>query len=107
MLISKKHKSNGLDLSPLFATDDEQLMWEYVQMAHFLNMGYEAVKDMPFDEFEVLKRLKQIHDYSKTKEGIEILKDNIRYTCTSPDVDKLRKKYGKEENNGEFRFRNS
>lgn len=76
-------------------------------MAHFLNMGYEAVKDMPFDEFEVLKRLKQIHDYSKTKEGIEILKDNIRYTCTSPDVDKLRKKYGKEENNGEFRFRNS
>ena len=107
MLISKKHKSDGLDLSPLLATDDEQLMWEYVQMAQFLNMGYEAVKDMPFDEFEVLKKLKQIHDYSKTKEGIEILKDNIRYTCTSPDVDKLRKKYGKEENNGEFRFRNS
>ena len=75
-------------------------MWEYVQMAQFLSMSYEEVKYIPFDEFEILKRLKQINDYSKTKEGLEILKDNIRYTCTSPDVDKLREKYGKEEDNG-------
>lgn len=100
MLISKKHKSDGLDISPLFTTDDERLMWEYVQMAQFLNMSYEEIKYIPFDEFEILKRLKQINDYSKTKEGLEILKDNIRYTCTSPDVDKLREKYGKEEDNG-------
>ena len=65
-------------------------------MAKFLNMSYEDVKCLPFDEFEMLIRLKQISDYTSTEQGQEILKDNIRYLCTTPDVKKLRKKYGEE-----------
>lgn len=75
-------------------------MWEYVTMAKFLNMSYQDVKGIPFDELTILARLKQISDYSNTEQGQEILKDNIRYLCTTPDVDKLRKKYGEEVDNG-------
>lgn len=75
---------------------DQQLAWQYVRMAKFLNMSYEDVKSLPFDEFEMLIRLKQISDFSSTEQGQEILKDNIRYLCTTPDVDKLREKYGEE-----------
>lgn len=69
-------------------------------MAKFLNMSYEAVKNIAFDEFEMLIRLKQISDYSQTEQGQEILKDNIRYMCTTPETDKLKERYGKEEVNG-------
>lgn len=60
-------------------------------------MSYLEVKALPFDEFIMLKRLAQIEGHTKSEQGMEILKDNIRYMCTSPDVDKLREKYGKEE----------
>lgn len=65
-------------------------------MAKFLNMSYEDVKELPFDELSVLTRLKQISDYASTEQGQDILKDNIRYMETKPDVTKLRDKYGEE-----------
>ena len=96
MLVSKKYKQNGLDISPLLLDTDQQLMWQYVSMAKFLNMSYEDVKELPFDELSVLTRLKQISDYASTEQGQDILKDNIRYMETKPDVTKLRDKYGEE-----------
>lgn len=77
--------------------DDEAIAWECIKIAQFTNMSYLEVKALPFDEFIMLKRLAQIEGYTKSEQGMEILKDNIRYMCTSPDVDKLREKYGKEE----------
>lgn len=74
--------------------------WDFVKIAQFTNMSYLEVKELPADEFAMLKRIAQIDKYCKTKEGLEILEDNIRYTCVEPDVNKLRDKYGKEENNG-------
>ena len=71
-------------------------MWQYVQMAKFLNMSYQEVKKIPFDEFELLQRIQQIDALTKTENGMNILKDNIRYTQTSPDVGKLRKKFSKK-----------
>lgn len=74
--------------------------WDFIKIAQFTNMSYLEAKELPADEFAMLKRITQIDGYCKTKEGIEILEDNIRYTCTSPDIRKLRDKYGKEEGNG-------
>ncbi|MBC8581059.1 hypothetical protein [Zhenhengia yiwuensis] len=83
-------------MSSLF-NDDEAIAWECIKIAQFTNMSYLEVKALPFDEFIMLKRLAQIEGHTKSEQGMEILKDNIRYMCTSPDVDKLREKYGKEE----------
>lgn len=76
------------------------MAWDFVKIARFTNMSYLETKELPADELVMLKRILQIDNHCKTTEGMEILKDNIRYMCTSPDVDKLRDKYGKEENNG-------
>lgn len=73
------------------------MAWDFVKIAQFTNMSYLEAKELPADELAMLKRILQIDNYCKTKEGLEILEDNIRYMCTSPDVDKLRDKYGKED----------
>lgn len=65
-------------------------------MAKFLNMSYQEVKTLPFDEFAILERIQQIDSLTKTEDGLNILKDNIRYMQTSPDIAKLRKKFNKE-----------
>ncbi|MHC1750736.1 MAG: hypothetical protein AB9856_20885 [Cellulosilyticaceae bacterium] len=92
--MADKYKGDDVDLLKLLPTADEQLMWQFVDMAHFLNMSYEDVKALPFDEFNLLQRIKQIKDYTKTKTGVEILKDNIRYTATNPNMDKLHERFG-------------
>lgn len=74
-------------------------MWQYQSLAKFLNMSYIDVQELPFDEFEELQRIQQIYNYTQTEEGHQILKDNIRYLCISPDVEKLRSKHGKDEHN--------
>ena len=74
-------------------------MWQYVSMAKFLNMSYTDVQNISFDEFELLQRMQQIYNYTQTEQGQKILKDNIRYLAVTPDIDKLRSKYGEEENN--------
>lgn len=72
-------------------------MYQYVTLANFLNMSYLEVKELPFDEFNTLLRLKQLDDCKNSEQGQQILKDNIRYMETSPDVTKLRDKYGEGE----------
>lgn len=67
-----------------------------MQMAKFLNMSYQEVKQIPFDEFDLLQRMQHIDSLTKTEDGLNILKDNIRYMQTSPDIAKLRKKFNKE-----------
>ena len=42
----------------------------------------------------------EIESLCKSEEGLEVLKNNARYAQTEPDIDKVRKKYGKEENDG-------
>ena len=77
-------------------TLDERLAWEYVTLAKFLNEPYSKVKEFPADEIEMLQRLMEISSVCESKDGIEVLKLNIRLQQTEPDVDKLRKKIGKE-----------
>lgn len=69
-------------------------MWECIKLAKFLNMSYVDVQNLPYDEYETLKRLYEIDELTRTKEGIDILEFNIRLCQTSPDVKKLREKYG-------------
>lgn len=75
-------------------------IWNKRKVAKFLNASYEYVENMPCDEFIMAMYLSEIESLCKSEEGIEVLKNNIRYIQTEPEVDKLRKKYGKEGNNG-------
>lgn len=80
-------------------TEDEALAWECVKLAQFTNMSYLETKELPADEFILLKKLAQIDSYTKNQEGMEILKLNARLRQTNPDVNKLRSKFNKEGGN--------
>lgn len=75
-------------------------IWDRRKISKFLNSSYEYVENMPYDEFLMCRYLCEIESLCQSKEGLEVLKNNIRYTQTEPEVDKLRKRYGKEEVNG-------
>ena len=77
-------------------SSDHRKIWEKKKVAHFLNSSYEYVENMPYDEFLLCSYLMEIEGLLKSEEGIEVLKNNIRYTQTEPEIDKLRKRYGKE-----------
>nr|DAT81702.1 MAG TPA: hypothetical protein [Caudoviricetes sp.] len=77
-------------------TEDHREIWEKRKVAKFLNSSYEYVENMPYDEFLLCRYLLEIDSLCKSEEGLEVLKNNIRYSQTEPEVDKLRKKYGKE-----------
>lgn len=74
--------------------DEHREIWEKRKIAKFLNSSYEYVENMPYDEFLMCRYLSEIEGLCKTKEGLEVLKNNIRYIQTEPEVDKLRKRYG-------------
>ena len=75
---------------------DERLAWEHIKLAKFLNEPYSKVKEIPSDEYDMLKRLMEISSLCHDKEGVDVLKLNVRLQKTEPDIDKLRKKLGKE-----------
>lgn len=76
-------------------------IWEKKKIATFLNSSYEYVENMPYDELLLCRYLLEIESLLKSEEGIEVLKNNIRYAQTDCDVGKLRKRYGKEGEYGE------
>lgn len=78
-------------------SSEHREIWEKRKVAIFLNSSYEYVENMPYDEFLLCRYLLEIEGLLKTEEGMEVLKNNIRYAQTDCDVDKLRKRYGKEE----------
>lgn len=82
-------------------SNDHREIWEKRKIAKFLNSSYEYVENMPYDEFLLCQYLIEIENLLKSKEGIEVLKNNIRYAQTDCDVGKLRKRYGKDGVNGE------
>ena len=75
-------------------------IWEKRKIAKFLNSSYEYVDNMPWDEFLLYRYLLEIEGLLNSKEGVEVLKNNIRYQQTDCDVGKLRKRYGKDGVNG-------
>ena len=75
-------------------------IWEKRKIAKFLNSSYEYVDNMPWDEFLLCRYLLEIEGLLNSKEGVEVLKNNIRYQQTDCDVGKLRKRYGKDGVNG-------
>ena len=70
-------------------SEDHMKMWNKRKVAKFLNSSYEYVENMPFDEFIMAMYLSEIEALCKSEEGIEVLKNNIRYAQTEPEVDKL------------------
>ena len=94
LLYGNKHGKDGVDISKLMSNDHMDI-WSKRNVAKFLNASYEYVVNMPYDEFLMCQYLSEIDSLSNTSDGFEVLKNNIRYTQTEPDVDKLRKKYGK------------
>lgn len=89
-----KGQRQGINLSSLFRGYDEFFMWDCIRLAKFLNMSYVEVQNLPFDEYETLKRMYEIDELTRTEEGVKTLELNIRLLQTSPDVDKLRERYG-------------
>ena len=75
-------------------------IWEKRKIAKFLNSSYEYVDNMPWDEFLLCCYLLEIEGLLNSKEGVEVLKNNIRYQQTDCDVGKLRKRYVKDGVNG-------
>ena len=75
-------------------------IWEKRKIAKFLNSSYEYVDNMPWDECLLCRYLLEIEGLLNSKEGVEVLKNNIRYQQTECDVGKLRKRYGKDGVNG-------
>ena len=79
-------------------SEDHIKIWNRRKVAKFLNSSYEYVLDMPQDEFIMCMYLLEIEGLTKSEDGIEVLKNNIRYAQVNPDVNKLRKKHGKGVN---------
>lgn len=75
-------------------------IWDKRKIAKFLNSSYEYVENMPYDEFLMCLYLSEIENLCQSEEGLEVLKNNVRYAQTEPEVDKLRKRYGKEGTDG-------
>ena len=81
-----------MDISKLMSNEHMDI-WQRHKVAHFLNASYEYVVNMAHDEFVMCLYLCEIESLTKTEDGMNVLKDNIRYTQTEPEVDKLRKRY--------------
>lgn len=77
-------------------SNEHREIWEKRKIAKFLNSSYEYVENMPYDEFLMCLYLTEIEGLLNSDDGIEVLKNNIRYMQTEPDVEKLRERYGKE-----------
>lgn len=73
---------------------EHRKIWDRRKVAKFLNASYEYVENMAHDEFIMCLYLCEIESLCKTEEGLEVLKNNIRYMQTEPEIDKLRKRYG-------------
>lgn len=78
-------------------SQEHREIWDKRKVAKFLNASYEYVCDMAHDDFIMCLYLCEIESLCKSGEGVEVLKNNIRYSQTEPEIDKLRKRYGKEE----------
>ena len=81
-------------------SEEHRKIWDRHKVAKFLNSSYEYVEKMPYDEYLMCMYLLEIEVLCKSEDGIEVLKDNIRYNQTDCDVGKLRKRYGKEDLDG-------
>lgn len=74
---------------------EHQEIWNKRKVAKFLNASYEYVLDMPQDEFLMCMYLCEIESLCRSEDGVEVIKNNLRYTQTEPEIDKLRKRYAK------------
>ena len=69
-------------------------MWQKHKVCKFLNMSYTEVCKMPYYDYTYALYLCEIESLLGSEEGLEILKDNIRYNTTDADIDGLKKLKG-------------
>ncbi len=76
-------------------SDEDHYIFLYKQVIDFTGMSYVEVKKLPCDEFMLLYKHSIIDKLSKSQEGIKKLNEAAAFENTEPDVDKLRKFFGK------------